>query len=62
MTEAVLNSLWKAVALTPKIKLPNNHQYKLSRANDQFEFELKLKHHILPFGKEDGTLVEEISK
>ncbi|PON67990.1 LOW QUALITY PROTEIN: hypothetical protein TorRG33x02_263100 [Trema orientale] len=46
----------------PKIRPPNNHQYKLSKASDQFEFAPKSKNHLLPFGRGDGTLVEEISK
>ncbi|PON32071.1 hypothetical protein PanWU01x14_364460, partial [Parasponia andersonii] len=46
----------------PKLRLPNNHQYKLSKASDQFEFAPKSKNRLLPFGRGDGTLVEEISK
>lgn len=51
----------KAAPMT-NIKLPNNRQYRLSMANDQFGFVPELKDHILRIGKGDETLVEEISK
>lgn len=47
-------------ALMTDTKLLNNHQCRPSSANDLYEYELKLKDHQLPFGKGDGTVVEEI--